>query len=51
MIVPGWMLDALLGGFLGGWLWQAWRPSLPHRLYVHLLNTGALGRIDAGTPA
>jgi NADH:ubiquinone oxidoreductase subunit 5 (subunit L)/multisubunit Na+/H+ antiporter MnhA subunit len=41
-LIGGWMLTGLLAAFLGGWAWQARRPSLHPRLYVHLLNAGAL---------
>lgn len=45
-IVPDAALIALLIVFLGGWVWQQQRLArgigLPLRLYVHLINAGAL---------
>lgn len=42
-LLPSWALFALLGTFLGGWVWQQWRQSapLPPALYIHLLNAGS----------
>lgn len=51
MVLPGWALDGVLAAFLGGWVWQAQRRSLPRRIYVHLLNAGALACVGAGEPA
>ena len=51
-IVPPWLLIWLVAGFLLAWVWQLRRQAqgsaLPHRLYVHLLNAGALGGAAAG---
>lgn len=45
-LVPGWALLTLLGAFLGAWVWQQSRlaqgTALPPRIYVHLINAGAL---------
>lgn len=45
-LVPNWALLTLLVVFLGTWSWQQQRVSigigLPLRLYVHLINAGAL---------
>lgn len=45
-LVPDWAVLALLIAFLGAWVWQQLRVSigrsLPLRLYVHLINAGAL---------
>ncbi len=45
-LVPDWALLALLAAFLGGWTWQQLRLAsgrgLPLRLYVPLINAGAL---------
>lgn len=45
-LVPDWALVALLAAFLCAWAWQQARLSagrgLPLRLYVHLINAGAL---------
>lgn len=45
-LVPDWVLFTLLLVFLGAWAWQQQRIStsrgLPLRLYVHLINAGAL---------
>jgi formate hydrogenlyase subunit 3/multisubunit Na+/H+ antiporter MnhD subunit len=45
-LMPNWALLTLLVVFLGAWTWQQQRIStgigLPLRLYVHLINAGAL---------
>jgi NAD(P)H-quinone oxidoreductase subunit 5 len=45
-LVPNWALLLLLVAFLGAWTWQQQRVAsgrgLPLRLYVHLINAGAL---------
>lgn len=45
-LMPNWALLLLLVVFLGAWTWQQQRVStgrgLPPRLYVHLINAGAL---------
>jgi len=41
-LLGGWALIGLLAAFLFGWAWQARRPSMHPRLYVHLLNAGSL---------
>ena len=47
-VLPAPALIALVAAFLGLWVWQARRPTLPAALYVHLLNAGALAPAPAG---
>lgn len=51
-VMPDWVLLTLLVSFLAAWLWQQQRLSngsgLPVRLYVHLINAGALGCTGKG---
>lgn len=51
-LLPDWALLALLVAFLGAWVWQQQRLSagrgLPLRLYVHLINAGALHVVGKG---
>lgn len=50
--VPAWALLVLLVAFLGGWVWQQQRAAsgrgLPLRVYVHLINAGALPATGTG---
>ncbi len=54
-LLPNWMLLALLATFLGCWVWQQHRLSsgagLPARLFVHLINAGALKPVRIGEAA
>ncbi len=54
-LVPNWALLALLATFLGCWVWQQHRllsgAGLPARLFVHLINAGALKATRKGEAA
>lgn len=51
-ILPPGVLVGLAAAFLVGWVWQqrglAQARPLPQRLYIHLLNAGALGAAPLG---
>lgn len=53
-LVPAAVLVGLAGLFLAGWVWQqralALGLPLPRRLYIHMLNAGALGAPASGEP-
>ena len=54
-LLPNWVLLALLATFLGCWVWQQHRllsgAGLPARLFVHLINAGALKATRKGEAA